>query len=80
MGKPKFFRTELIEVEGDVFDYLYPKYKGKSDQFTLKERLGNDDARCTSCNNNTWVIQPKLLCDSGKPYIQCMSCGNITHL
>lgn len=77
MSKPKFYQTELTLIEGNVLDIIYP-----NKNVTLEERMG-ENAECTECGKNEWMILPKelsLVREGGKPYIECLNCGNITHL
>lgn len=85
LPKPKFYQTELKLIEGNVFDVAYPFLKGKSGfaQFTLKERMGDDEAKCPDCSNNEWWLLPSdsvAVREGGKPYIECLNCGYSTHL
>ena len=80
--EPVFFQTELTKVKGNVLDLVYPHLKG-SEQLTIEERLGTSEGKCEECGSNTWYLIPKftpLVRQSGKQYIECMNCGNITHL
>jgi hypothetical protein len=82
MSKPKFFQAVLQEVNGNVLDHVYPHLKGKG-QLTMTERMGNENAECTECGENEWWLYPKEsnCCTwGGKPYIECLNCGHITHL
>jgi len=82
MGKPKFYQAVLTEVKGNVLDHVYPYNKG-SNQLTMTERMGSEDAKCSECGHNHWIILPQESCavtQGGKPYIECMECGTMTHL
>ena len=76
----KFYLAKLEEIPNDkVLESVYPKQV--SDQITLEERI--DDGKCTECGGDKWIILPDECClvtEGGKPYIECMGCGNITHL
>lgn len=81
MAKPKFYQMVLVPVEADkVIEHVYPnKPKGA---ITLADRLPNNGA-CRNCGNANWMIRPteiKDTLDGGKPFIECMSCGQNTHL
>ena len=79
MNKPKFFQSVLIEIKGDVFEFIDAKLKGT----TLTERMGNEDGKCSKCGKNEWFLLPKesvCVIDGGKPYIECLNCGFLTHL
>lgn len=81
MNKPKFYQTVLVPVELDkVIETVYPnKPKGV---ITLEDRLPNNCA-CPDCGHHNWMIRPvevKDTLDGGKPYIECMNCGRLTHL
>jgi len=81
MRKPKFYRAELIEIEGNVLDEVYPYFKGE--QLTMEERMGSEEAKCPSCSNNEWWLLPGdsvAVREGGKPYIECLNCGLHTHL
>ena len=80
MSKPRFFQAVLKEVKENVLDHVYPHHKGKN-QLTLEEHLPNGN--CTECDCSSWIILPKEsvgVQQGGKPYIECMNCGYMTHL
>jgi Zn ribbon nucleic-acid-binding protein len=82
MSKPKFYQAVLQEVKGSVLDHVYPHLKGKG-QLTMKERMGSDNAECPECKENEWWLYPNesvMVAQGGKPYIECLNCGHITHL
>ena len=82
MGKPKFYQAVLQEVNGNVLDHVYPHLKGKG-QLTMTERMGSENAECEQCSENEWWLYPKestLVAQGGKPYIECLNCGHVTHL
>ena len=77
--KPKFFQAVLQEVKGDVLEHVYHKNHG----MTLTERMGSEEAKGSECFNNEWIVLAPDSCavrEGGKPYIECMNCGSITHL
>ena len=77
--KPKFYQAVLVPVE-DVLEHVY---KNKADLFTLTERMGSEEAKCTECGENKWMLLPKegsAVREGGKPYIECLNCGYTTHL
>jgi hypothetical protein len=81
LSKPKFYKAELIEIEGNVLDEVYPYFKGE--QLTMEERMGSEEAKCPNCSNNEWWLLPGDSCavrEGGKPYIECLNCGLHTHL
>jgi predicted RNA-binding Zn-ribbon protein involved in translation (DUF1610 family) len=81
MSKPKFYQAEIKEVKGNVLDHVYPHLT--DNQLTMTERMGSDEALCPECGHNHWIILAKESCavrEGGKPYIECMECGYITHL
>jgi len=81
MRKPKFYRAELIEIEGNVLDEVYPYFKGE--QLTMEERMGSEEAKCPECSNNEWWLLPDdcvAVREGGKQYIECLNCGLHTHL
>lgn len=82
MKRPKFYQTVLIPVEGNVLDHVYPHFKGKN-QLTLTERMGSEEAKCSDCGDNKWMLYAKesvTVVQGGKPYIECLGCGMTTHL
>jgi len=82
MRKPKFFQAVLVPIKGNVLDHVYPHLKGKN-QLTMTERMGSEEAKCVECSNNEWILLPSDSCavrEGGKPYMECMNCGTITHL
>ena len=77
MSKPVFYSTQLFEVE-DVIKHVYPKQPN----LTLAERLPNE-GMCEECGENKWWLYPKAsvsVREGGKQYIECLNCGNVTHL
>jgi len=76
----EFYQSVLVKVEEkDVLSKVYPPHIAK--QLTLNERLV--DCKCTECQGTKWMILPKessMVQQGGKPYIECLECGNITHL
>jgi hypothetical protein len=82
MRKPKFFQAVLQPIKGNVLDHVYPHLKGKN-QLTMTERMGSEEAKCGECSNNEWILLAGDSCavrEGGKPYMECMNCGTITHL
>lgn len=80
MSKPKFYQAVLTEVKGNVLDHVYPQFKGNN-QLTMTERMGNENATCPDCGKNHWMLFAKeSVVHGGKPYIECLNCGYITHL
>ena len=89
MCKPKFYQVVLEEVKGNVLDHVYPHLKGK-EQLTMLERMGSNNADCPECKEqgiekteNRWMLYPKesvAVSQGGKPYIECLDCGYMTHL
>ena len=81
LPKPKFYKAELIEIEDNVLDMVYPYLK--DEQLTMEERMGSEEAKCPSCSNNEWWLLPDdcvSVREGGKPYIECLNCGLQTHL
>ena len=77
--KPKFYQAVLQPIKGDVLEHVWHKNHG----MTLTERMGSEEARCDECGNNEWIVLAGDSCavrEGGKPYIECMNCGNVTHL
>lgn len=82
MSKPKFYQAVLQEVNGNVLDLVYPHLKEK-EQMTMTKRMGSEDAQCEQCGENEWWLFPKesvIVAQGGKPYIECLNCGQVTHL
>ena len=82
MSKPKFFQAVLKEVKGNVLDHVYPYFKG-ANQLTLAERMGSDEAKCSECGGNHWMLlaeEQVAVAQGGKPYMECLGCGEMTHL
>lgn len=83
MGKPKFFQSVLVPIKGNVLDHAYPYLKGSKNQMTLTERMGSEDAKCGECGGNSWMLlhdEHVAVVQGGKPYMECMGCGAMTHL
>ena len=79
---PKFYKAVLVPIEGNVMDEVYPWFKGEH-QMTMKEHMGNDEAKCPECSNNEWFLLPAdsvSVRQGGKPYCECLNCGYQTHL
>ena len=75
---PKFYQAVLKPVK-NVIKHVYPT---KAHLITLEERLPNN-CRCENCGKNEWILLPKesiAVRESGKQYIECMGCGETTHL
>lgn len=82
MKKPKFYQAILKPIKGNVLDYVYPHLVG-NEQMTMTERMGNEQASCPDCNKNEWILLPNesvSVRQGGKPYIECIECGYLTHL
>lgn len=80
-NKPKFYEAVLQEVEGDVLKHVYPEAVAK--HITIAERMGDNNATCPNCGENKWWVHPKnssMRREGGKPYVECLNCGYITHL
>jgi hypothetical protein len=83
MSRPKFYQAVAFEVEGNVLDHVYPHLKGTPNQMTLTERMGSEDAKCEDCKGNEWLLMAKespAVIVGGKAYMECLGCGNTTHL
>lgn len=78
----KFYQAVLKEVKGNVLDHAYPYLKGPG-QLTMKERLGSDEGLCPECGQGKWMLladEQVAVSQGGKPYIECLECGFMTHL
>lgn len=78
VGTPKFYQAVLKPVK-NVIKHVYPT---KAHLITLEERLPNNGT-CEHCGGNEWILLPKesvAVRESGKQYIECMGCGETTHL
>ena len=83
MSKPKFYQAVLKPVKGNVLHHVYPWLNDGKVTMTMAERMGTEEAKCGECGKNSWMILPQELVmvkEGGKPYIQCLECGSITHL
>ena len=81
MGQPKFFQAVLVEVKEDIIDHVYPQLKNHPNKPTLNDRL--PEGKCEHCGGNEWILLPKegvAVREGGKPYIECLNCGEVTHL
>jgi len=94
MSKPVFYQAVLKQIKHNVLEDVYPQLVGTKCMPTMDERLG--DAECPNCPKETeeWGLEKKekytrwmLLAEEtasvtqgGKPYIECLDCGYITHL
>jgi hypothetical protein len=81
--EPVFYQAVLKKVKGNIFNHVYPHIENADKQFTLGERLGNENGCCTECGGNEWMLLPKesvAVKQGGKPYIECLECGATTHL
>jgi hypothetical protein len=94
MTKPKFYQSVLKPITGNVLNKVYPHLVGTRYMPTMEERLG--DAECPNCPKETeeyghkklkgysrWMLLPEesvSVTQGGKPYIECLDCGYITHL
>lgn len=79
MPKPKFYQAVLKEIKGDVLEHAYHKGHG----LTLAERMGSEESKCPDCNKNEWMLLAResvAVQQGGKPYIECLNCGYVTHL
>jgi len=79
MSKPVFYQAVLVPVE-NVLEHVYGN---KADLITMTERMGSENAECPECGKNVWILLPKegsAVRTGGKPYIECMECGYVTHL
>ena len=81
MPKPKFYQAVLKEIKGDVLEHAYHKGHG----LTLEERMGDKNCTCpeTDCGGNKWMLLAResvAVQQGGKPYIECLNCGYVTHL
>lgn len=84
MEKPVFYQAVLVPVE-DVLAKVYPENVKKygSPMVTMAERMGSEDALCPTCGGNHWMLLPQesiAVKEGGKPYIECLGCGYLTHL
>ena len=73
MANLKFYQAELKEVE-DIRKHinLHPS-------IMVEERIGE----CPECGGNEWWLLPKegsAVREGGKPYVECLKCGYVTHL
>jgi len=95
MEKPKFYQAILKPIPIDeVMKHVYPHLHGTKHEMSLEERLG--DAECPNCPKETeeyghekkeaytrWMLladETASVTQGGKPYIECLDCGYLTHL
>jgi len=74
----KFYKCKLEEVE-DPIKEAYPHLE--KGVITFEERLG--DGTCEDCGASNWMFLPEessAVREGGKPYIECLDCGHVTHL
>lgn len=79
MSKPKFYQSKLTLIKGNVLEIVFPCAKN----MTMTERMGSEEAKCTECGKNEWMLLPKecvSVREGGKQYIECLNCGSQTHL
>ena len=80
MRRPKFYKSVLQEIKGNVLDVVYPLHKG---QITMTERMGSEEAKCPDCSNVEWWLLTDYCVsvrEGEKPYIECLNFGYRTHL
>ncbi len=73
---PKFYQAKLKKLNHDDVMKL-------TCGLSLTERMGSELAKCPECKKNNWIVLPvesPIRKQSGKPYIECMNCGYMTHL
>lgn len=78
IAAPVFYQAVLKPVK-DVIKHVYPT---KHKQIKLEDRLPNNCA-CDNCGKSEWILLPKecvAVRESGKQYIECIACGETTHL
>ena len=76
MSKPKFYQAVLQPIS----DY---KLRQITTGQSLTDRMGNAEAKCPECGENSWWLLPKVgaaVRTGGKPYCECLNCGYTTHL
>jgi len=95
MKKPLFYQAVLKPVT-NVLEHVYPHLLTRENGKylpTMTERMGSELAECPQCPDEEW-LEPKptqarwmLLApetqsveQGGKPYIECLNCGYLTHL
>lgn len=75
MKKPRFYQAKLEKInDKQLMDITR--------NIPLEERLPNNGA-CPECGKNDWWLYPQestIVSQGGKPYIECLNCGEITHL
>jgi DNA-directed RNA polymerase subunit M/transcription elongation factor TFIIS len=76
MSERKFYQAVLVELDEES---LMNETRGIS----IKERMGDADARCPECGYNKWWLLPKqsvAVLTGKKSYCECLGCGHQTHL
>ena len=74
---PKFYQAVLKPIK-NVMAHVYPQ-----GGITLAERMGSDNATCSQCGGNEWMLlanEQVAVKEGGKPYCECLGCGSMTHL
>lgn len=78
MAKPVFYQL----VPKYIPNVMVHVYGATAKHFTLEERLPNNGA-CPNCGKNEWFLLPTegvAVREGGKAYIECINCGETTHL
>lgn len=81
--KPIFYQAVLKKVKGNIFNHVYPHIANADKEFTLAERLGDENGSCSECGGNKWMLlahESVAVSSGGKPYIECLKCGSTNHL
>ena len=77
MGELRFFKTVLVEITSDeAMEIAHPIYHKELD---IKERIG----KCPECDSNSYRLFDDTSCavrEGGKQYVECIGCGETTHL
>jgi len=81
-SEAKFFLASLVEIKGNVLDFVYPELVKRNLVPTIEERLGSKEGKCEECGKNKWWLMPKEvhIVRGEKQYIECLKCGHTTHL
>ena len=76
MSKPKFYQAVLKPLtEEEVLK--------ETNGIPIADRMEDEEATCWHCGSNEWWLLPKesaAVKEGGKPYCECLNCGQQTHL
>lgn len=74
--KAKIYKVVFVELTDEE---VLIKTKGQP----LSERMEKPDGECPRCQYTEWALLPddsEAVKEGGKPYIECIRCGYMSHL